>query len=78
MERTLPRICVRALIQERQILQLVTKQGSRYVEFLATNNHDMLTSQEFLGYDRGQTAQKVTLRINHNELGAIRIGYAEW
>jgi len=56
---------VHSLPQKLQILQLVSVKATGDVDIFASEDDDTLTLKDGLGYERGQTAQKMSPRINN-------------
>jgi len=59
---------VATLPQEVEILQLVPVEVSGHVDLLSAHDHDLVASEDELGYDGGQPAQHVTPAIDDNGL----------
>lgn len=51
---------------QRIVRTLSAEELARDVQSLAADDNDLLTAEELLGHDRGQTAKEVTLAINDN------------
>lgn len=48
-----------------QVLQLVSVKVSRNIDSLRTDDNDLLSIEDSLGNDWGQSAQKVTAAVNY-------------
>lgn len=68
MERTARGVGVNALLQESEILELVTEQRASNVELLAAHDNNVLASEQLLGDLRGKTTKEMALGVNDYDL----------
>jgi len=60
---------VATLPQEVEILQLVSVEVARHVDFLSPNNHHLVAGEDKLRNDGGEAAQHMAPAINDNGFG---------
>lgn len=68
MEWTTYGVGVHTLVTEQGILGLVTNEGSRDDHFFTTYEDDLLSGEEFLGNDGGETSVKVITTVDEDGL----------
>jgi len=68
VEGTTPGVGVHALVAELGILGLVTHKGARDNHLLATDEDDLLTSEELFGDDGRQATHEVITAVNEDGL----------
>ena len=64
MKRTLGRVGIHLLAQVRHKEELVADKGTRDVDLLAADKNYILTAQQLLGYNRGESTKQVTAAVN--------------
>lgn len=75
MVRTTSGIGVHSLLQELCELYLVSHDGARHHDRLATNDDDLLSLKELLGNYAGKTTKKMALAIDDGHPAHLLTGY---
>jgi len=69
VERSTAGLYVTTLLQEVEILQLVTVEVSAHVDALGPDDHDLVAGKQQLGNSRGKPAHQMAASIKDNRLG---------
>lgn len=69
---------VRALLQERKVLQLVAEERAGDVDLLATDHNEALAVEDLLGDDGSQTTEKVAATIDDEVVVVLVIRHDNW
>lgn len=68
MEWATARVGVVTKLAEVGVLDLVTDEGARDADLIATNDDDLLSSKKLLGNNRGKATKKVVAAVDNDSL----------